>query len=87
MSTQDPQQTDGATGRVSDSGEQAEPSSTTEGAAAEGQYDPAQGSPAGGAHPVGEAYPAEATRFDDPQHRRPDEVPEGVADDVLLEDE
>lgn len=50
-------------GRVDDAEEAAADSSTTEGAAAEGQYDPAQGSP-GAAHPVGEGFPDEATKAD-----------------------
>lgn len=62
-------------GRLDDEAEQQEPPSTTEGAAAAGAYDPAQGSPGGEQatpHPVGEDYPAEATRYDEPEHRRPD---------------
>lgn len=55
-------------GRVDDEAEEREESSTTEGAAAAGEYDPGQGSPGPG-HPTGEAYPDEATRFDDPEHR------------------
>lgn len=66
MSTQDPE----ATGRVDDATEEQEPSSTTDGPAAAGRYDPAQGSPSG-AHPTGEDFPDEATRYDDPAHRRP----------------
>jgi len=58
-------------GRLDDDAEEQEPSSTTEGAAAEGDYDPAQGSP-GQDHPTGEDFPAEASRFDEPEHRRPD---------------
>ena len=54
-------------GRLDDEAEEQEASSTTEGAAAEGDYDPAQGSP-GQAHPVGEDYPDEAVRYDDPGH-------------------
>lgn len=61
MSTQDHTPGQEATGRVDDATEEKLPSSTTEGAAAAGDYDPAQGSPAGG-HPSGEAFPAEATR-------------------------
>ena len=61
-------------GRLDDSTEEQEPSSTQEGAAAEGEYDPAQGSPRGGAHPTGEDYPEETTRYDDPKHRRATEV-------------
>jgi len=50
-------------GRLDDEAEEREPSSTTEGAAAEGVSDPEQGSPGGG-HPVGEDYPDEAVRYD-----------------------
>ncbi len=57
-------------GRIDDAEEEREPTSTTDGAAADGDYDPAQGSPAG-AHPTGEDFPEEATRYDDPEHRRP----------------
>jgi hypothetical protein len=55
-------------GRLDDDAEQAEPSSTTEGAAADGEYDPAQGSP-GQEHPVGEDFPDEAVRYDEPDER------------------
>jgi hypothetical protein len=58
-------------GRLDDDAEEQEQSSTTEGAAAEGDYDPAQGSP-GQDHPTGEDFPAEASRFDEPEHRRPE---------------
>ena len=57
-------------GHVDDDAEDQEQSSTTGGAAAEGDYDPAQGSPEGG-HPTGEDFPAEAARYDEPRHRRP----------------
>lgn len=57
-------------GRLDDEQEEREPSDTTEGPAAEGEYDPAQGSPQGGAHPTGEDFPAEASRYDEPEHRR-----------------
>lgn len=57
-------------GHLDDEQEEREPSDTTDGPAAEGDYDPAQGSPEGGAHPTGEAYPAEAARYDEPKHRR-----------------
>lgn len=57
MSSQDSENT----GRLDDATEEQEESSTTDGPAAEGEYDPAQGSPAGG-HPVGEAYPDEAPK-------------------------
>jgi hypothetical protein len=55
-------------GRLDDAEEEREPSSTTDGPAARGEYDAAQGSPGGG-HPVGESFPQEATRYDDPDHR------------------
>ena len=55
-------------GRLDDEQEAAEPSSTTDGAAARGEYDPAEGSPGPG-HPVGEDYPDEAVRYDDPDQR------------------
>ncbi len=63
-------------GRLDDEQEAAEPSSTTEGAAARGEYDPAEGS-AGGAHPVGEDYPDEAVRYDDPEQRPRSEGTDG----------
>jgi hypothetical protein len=66
MTSQEPERL----GRLDDAEEASEPSSTTEGAAARGEFDPAEGSPAG-THPTGEDYPQEATRYDDPQHRRP----------------
>ena len=62
-------------GRLDDDAEEQEPSSTTEGAAAEGDYDPAQGSP-GHDHPVGEDYPDEAVRYDDPDHPDRDAPPQ-----------
>jgi hypothetical protein len=57
-------------GEVDDAEEAAEPSSTTEGAAAEGEYDPAQGSPDSGAHAVGQEYPDEATGTGDDERTR-----------------
>jgi hypothetical protein len=54
-------------GRLDDEQEAAEPSSD-EGAAARGDYDPAQGSPGGG-HPTGEDFPDEAVRYDEPEQR------------------
>lgn len=39
-------------GRLDDDAELSEPSSTTDGPAAAGEYDPAQGSPHSGTHPV-----------------------------------
>ena len=62
-------------GRIDDEAEEQESSSTSGGAAAEGEYDPAQGSPGAG-HPVGEAYPDEAVRYDDPDHPRREEPPQ-----------
>jgi hypothetical protein len=55
-------------GRLDDDQEAAEESSTTEGASARGDYDPAEGSPGTG-HPTGEDYPDEAVRYDDPDSR------------------
>jgi hypothetical protein len=55
-------------GRLDDSAEQEEPSSTTQGAAARGEYDPAEGSP-GTEHPTGEDFPDEAVRYDEPDAR------------------
>ena len=61
-------------GRLDDDAKEREPSSTTDGPAARGEYDPAQGSPGGG-HPTGEDYPDEAVRYDDPERRRtPDQA-------------
>ena len=56
-------------GRLDDDAEEQEPSSTTEGAAAEGEYDPAQGSP-GHAHPTGEDFPEEAVRYGEDERKR-----------------
>ena len=39
-------------GRLDDEAERREPSSTTDGPASAGEYDPAQGSPDSGTHPV-----------------------------------
>lgn len=58
-------------GRLDDDAEAQEQSSTTDGPAADGEYDAAQGSPEG-THPTGEDFPAEAARYDEPDHRRPD---------------
>ncbi|HEU4336351.1 MAG TPA: hypothetical protein VFR45_03490 [Nocardioides sp.] len=55
-------------GRLDDEQEAAEESSTTTGAAADGDYDPSEGSPGGG-HPTGEDYPDEAVRYDHPDVR------------------
>lgn len=68
-------------GRLDDAQEAAEPSSTTDGAAARGDYDPAEGSP-GTSHPTGEDFPDEAVRYDDPDGR----PRSGPADDENLED-
>lgn len=48
-------------GRLDDTAEAQEPSSTTDGPAADGEYDPTQGSP-GEAHPTGEGFPNEEKR-------------------------
>lgn len=53
------------TGRVDDEQEVAATSDTTDGPAAEGEYDPAQGSPDAAPHPVGEGYPDEKKGYDD----------------------
>lgn len=55
-------------GRLDDSAEEQESSSTTEGPAAAGEYDPAQGSP-GEEHAIGEDFPDEAVRYDEPGQR------------------
>jgi hypothetical protein len=68
MSTQDPE---GGLGRLDDDAEEREASDTTEGAAARGEYDPGQGSPDEGEHPTGADYPDEATRYDEPERKRP----------------
>jgi hypothetical protein len=56
-------------GRLDDEAEEQEPSSTTGGKAAEGEYDPAEGSPGGG-HPAGEDFPDEGVRYGDSERRR-----------------
>jgi hypothetical protein len=56
-------------GRLSDEEMAQEHSDTTEGAAASGEDDASQGSP-GQAHPVGEDFPHEAVRYDEPERRR-----------------
>ena len=58
-------------GRLDDEAEEQEASSTTDGPAAEGEYDPAQGSP-GDAHPTGETFPDEAVRYDEDERKRAD---------------
>ena len=55
-------------GRLDDAAEEQETSSTTDGPAAEGEYDAAQGSP-GTQHPVGEDFPDEGVRYDEPDGR------------------
>lgn len=68
MSEQDPESIE-RLGRLSDEEKAEEPSDTTEGPAARGEDDPAQGSP-GQLHPVGEDFPQEAVRYDEPDRRR-----------------
>ena len=58
-------------GRLDDQAEEQEPSSTTDGPAAEGEYDPAQGSP-GDAHPTGEDFPDEGVRYGEDDRNRSD---------------
>jgi hypothetical protein len=67
-------------GRLDDAQEAAEPSSTTEGAAARGDYDPAEGSP-GSSHPTGTDFPDEAVRYDEPGERRRSEQPDEDVED------
>jgi hypothetical protein len=81
MSSSDPSQ---RLGQVDDAEEEQEPASTSGGPAAEGVYDPAQGSP-GEAHPTGEDFPHEATRYDDPDRRRPQE-PDSSSTDADVAD-
>ncbi len=52
---------DAALGRLDDGERDQESSSTTDGPAAEGEYDAAQGSP-GDAHPTNEDFPEEPGR-------------------------
>lgn len=59
------------TGRLDDAAEEAAESSTTDGPAAAGEYDPAQGSP-GGAHPTGETFPDEGAKSGAEGHPRSD---------------
>ncbi|WP_210443381.1 hypothetical protein [Nocardioides sp. SYSU D00065] len=67
-------------GRLDDAQEAAEPSSTTEGAAARGESDPAEGSP-GPSHPTGEDFPHEAVRYDEPDERhRSEQADEELGD-------
>lgn len=58
-------------GRLDDDTEEQAESSTTEGAAAAGEYDPAQGSP-DATHPAGENFPDEAVRYDEEERPRSD---------------
>jgi hypothetical protein len=67
MTSESPEN-DESLGRLDDQAEDAQESSTTDGPAAAGDYDAAQGSP-GQDHPVGEDFPDEAVRYDDPEHR------------------
>ncbi|MXG88408.1 hypothetical protein [Nocardioides flavescens] len=53
-------------GHLDDAAEEQETSSTTDGPAAEGEYDPAQGSPDSGAHPVGAEFPDEVDKTGQP---------------------
>jgi hypothetical protein len=62
----------GKRGRLTDEEEAQEPSSTTEGAAAAGEYDPAEGSP-GVPHPTGQDFPNEAVRYDEATRPRADD--------------
>ena len=71
MSTNDPEDA-GETGRLDDAAEEAEDSSTTQGPAAQGEYDPAQGSP-GQPHPVGEDFPDEGVRYGEDERARTEE--------------
>ena len=66
---QDTGQDSGRLGRLSDEEKQQEPSDTTDGPAAHGEDDASQGSP-GQPHPVGEDFPNEAVRYDEPERRR-----------------
>ncbi|MCH1868797.1 hypothetical protein [Nocardioides sp. CFH 31398] len=64
-------QTPDEQGRLDDEALEQE-TSDDEGAAAAGEYDPAQGSPGAeqpAGHPVGEDFPDEAVRYDDPEER------------------
>jgi hypothetical protein len=63
-------------GRLDDEQEAAEPSSTTDGAAARGEADASEGSPGGG-HPVGEDFPDEAVRYDEPEVRKRSDAADG----------
>lgn len=69
MSEQSDETSQKQTGHLDDAAEEAQESSTTEGAAAAGDYDPAQGSPGGG-HPVGETFPDESAKSGEEGHPR-----------------
>ena len=69
MREQEAGQGDERLGRLSDEEKEQEPSDTTDGPAAEGEDDASQGSP-GQAHPIGEDFPNEAVRYDEPERRR-----------------
>jgi len=57
-------------GHLDDDAEKAEPSSDHEGGpAAQGEYDPAEGSPGSTEHPTGEGFPHETIKYDDPESR------------------
>lgn len=67
-------------GRLDDEAEAAEPSSTTDGAAAAGEYDPRQGSPDSGTHPVFTEMTrgtlgSEVSDEDEAPDKTPDEAP------------
>jgi hypothetical protein len=62
-------QDDPELGRLDDDAEEHAESSTTDGPAAAGEYDPAQGSP-DAAHPAGQEFPDEAVRYDQEQRPR-----------------
>jgi len=69
---------DDARGHLDDTAEDTATSSDTPGgAAAEGEYDPAEGSPGHTEHPVGEGYPDEAVKYDDPDEHPRSETAEG----------
>ena len=56
-------------GHLDDAAEEAEESSTTDGPAAAGHYDPAQGSPGGG-HPTSQSFPEESAKNGEEGHPR-----------------
>jgi hypothetical protein len=69
VSEQDAEQGTEKLGRFSDEEEAQATSDTTDGPAAQGEDDASHGSP-GQAHPVGEDFPNEAVRYDEPERRR-----------------